>query len=182
MYFLATISPHSLEYTQTHTHMARLSFLLSLLLLFFIHTTQGQTVYSISITDTMQAITPYHLTLMGCLWLDSAPHIKQKWNDYQLLRQPSVGCGAIIWPKKAQFRGGIKDATFCWCNNQKLSADDMRRQTWAYTNCMHTRTHIQILTCIINKTKIVKRVNRLFKKKGFVCHHMFSKGLVSLSE
>lgn len=88
----------------THSQVVLSSFLVSV---FFKNATQGQTVSSISITDTMQASPPHHFTLMGCLWLDSAQHIKLRRNDYWLPNQPCVGWGAMIW-QKAQFRETLK--------------------------------------------------------------------------
>lgn len=82
---LATTSPHRTKTTFSapkHAHMAHLrGFFYYCHHCHFLYT-QGQTMAYISITDTMQAITSYHLTLMGCLWLDNAPHITEKWDDY----------------------------------------------------------------------------------------------------
>lgn len=100
--------------------------------------------------------------------------------EWLLVTQPAK---CRLWsydlPKKAQFKETLKHDC-CWCNNQKLSTDDMRRQTWAYTNPVHTDTLTLMLThwniqmynqCYKNT---VQRAGRLFKK-GFcttICSQM----------
>lgn len=100
--------------------------------------------------------------------------------EWLLVTQPAK---CRLWsydlPKKAQFKETLKHDC-CWCNNQKLSTDDMRRQTWAYTNPVHTDTLTLMLThwniqmynqCYKNT---VQRAGRVFKK-GFcttICSQM----------
>lgn len=100
--------------------------------------------------------------------------------EWLLVTQPAK---CRLWsydlPKKAQFKETLKHDC-CWCNNQKLSTDDMRRQTWAYTNPVHTDTLTLMLThwntqmynqCYKNT---VQHAGRLFKK-GFcttICSQM----------
>lgn len=88
--------------------------------------------------------------------------------EWLLVTQPAK---CRLWsydlPKKAQFKETLKHDC-CWCNNQKLSTDDMRRQTWAYTQTLsHSCSHIEIFRCIISVTKTQYSVLADFLKKGF---------------
>lgn len=177
VYFAATVSPRGFfrakkwpwVFPNTHdTHSSGVLFIVSVLF-FYPHCARTNSIFdlhhwhnagnhSMPLDSDGLAVTrqrPTHQTKVE--WLLVTQPAKCRLWSYDL-------------PKKAQFKETLKHDC-CWCNNQKLSTDDMRRQTWAYTNPVHTDTltlthgNIQMYNQCYKNT--VQRAGRLLKKKVF---------------